>query len=349
MLRSLEAERARIAQIDAQILDLGDAPAQMCAENAQLQERLESNKRPVLTLPNELVSEIFIHFLPAYPLCPPLFGIDSPTSLTHICREWRQIALATPQLWRAIQLYDHDNKQLYHVVNIWLDRSRSCLLSIHSETNYAWPELFSGFLPHRSRWEYLKLHCVQIPPAAATLPLLRHLELSGHGFDSFSFHDVPLLRSADLDCDFTENITLPWAQLTCLTLRDVSPFECLPILEQTFNLVRCELCLWPDEFPTTHLISTEILLPRLESLTFMNADSAPVTNFLVALVAPALRSLRIPERLLGSDPIGLLASFISKSGCRLQEVAVQPDNKVPEDSYRSAFPSILRFSFVDEL
>ncbi|KAJ7641164.1 hypothetical protein FB45DRAFT_712335, partial [Roridomyces roridus] len=57
---------------------------------------------PVLTLPNEITSEIFVHFLPPYPVCPPMTGLDSPTSLTHICRQWREIALATPKLWRAI-------------------------------------------------------------------------------------------------------------------------------------------------------------------------------------------------------------------------------------------------------
>ncbi|KAJ6504124.1 hypothetical protein C8R47DRAFT_177927 [Mycena vitilis] len=54
------------------------------------------------TLPNEITSEIFLHFLPVYPRCPPLTGNLSPTCLTHICRRWREIALTTPALWRAM-------------------------------------------------------------------------------------------------------------------------------------------------------------------------------------------------------------------------------------------------------
>ncbi|KAJ6504128.1 hypothetical protein C8R47DRAFT_1247934 [Mycena vitilis] len=35
------------------------------------------------------------------PTCPPLTGTLSPTLLTIICRQWREIALALPALWRA--------------------------------------------------------------------------------------------------------------------------------------------------------------------------------------------------------------------------------------------------------
>ncbi|KAJ7187330.1 hypothetical protein C8R46DRAFT_1059491 [Mycena filopes] len=57
---------------------------------------------PVLTLPNEIVSEIFIRVLPPYPECPPWKGSLSPSLLTQICRKWREIALSTPELWRAM-------------------------------------------------------------------------------------------------------------------------------------------------------------------------------------------------------------------------------------------------------
>ncbi|KAJ6554303.1 hypothetical protein B0H19DRAFT_144549 [Mycena capillaripes] len=375
---TIEADRTRLANIEIQILNieselflaaltamLNDIETEiphidsehslfaLRAEKAQVQERLNLYRSPVSTLPNELVVEIFIHFLPTYPLCPPLFGIDSPTSLTHICHEWREIALATPQLWGAIRLSKTDTSQLYPIVDIWLNRSL-CPLSIHIETDYAWPELFSGFVPHRSRWEYLKLHCVRIPPAAAALPLLRHLELSGEGRYNFTFHDVPLLRSAALDNFTAETITLPWAQLTSLTLRDVHPSECLPVLKQTFNLVHCELCFWEDQLWANELPPTgahDIMFPCLESLTLRNPDGMTLEDFLVILVVPALRSLRVPERLLGLDPISLLTSVISKSGCKLQEVSIQlvGQSTVSEDSYRSAFPSIPQLSFVEEL
>jgi hypothetical protein len=72
MLAGLEADRTRVADIEAQILDLERSLSTLRNEKALVQERLDAYKYPVLTLPNEIISEIFIHFLPTNPLCPPL-------------------------------------------------------------------------------------------------------------------------------------------------------------------------------------------------------------------------------------------------------------------------------------
>ncbi|KAJ7882301.1 hypothetical protein B0H13DRAFT_1629544, partial [Mycena leptocephala] len=99
MLSALAADRARVADIEARILELERSLAALRLQKTVVQERLDSYKYPVLRLPNEIVSEIFTHFLPIYPLCPPVAGLLSPTVLTHICRKWREIALTTPDLW----------------------------------------------------------------------------------------------------------------------------------------------------------------------------------------------------------------------------------------------------------
>jgi hypothetical protein len=62
---------------------------------------------------------------------------------------------------------------------------------------------------------------------------------------------------------------LPWAQLTSLTLIDVFPEQCAPILQHRSNLVHCELELIEDfagVIPDTSLLS-------LRSLA-LNGDSA---------------------------------------------------------------------------
>jgi hypothetical protein len=86
MIATLEADRVRVAEIEAQILNSECSPSALRIEQAQAKQRLDSYKFPVLTLPNEIVSEIFLHFIPAYPRSPPLAGILSPTCLTYICR-----------------------------------------------------------------------------------------------------------------------------------------------------------------------------------------------------------------------------------------------------------------------
>jgi hypothetical protein len=79
LLAGLDADRI-------QILDLERSLSALRIKKALAQERLNSYKYPVLIFPKEIISEIFIHFLPPYPLCPPITGIFSPAHLTHICR-----------------------------------------------------------------------------------------------------------------------------------------------------------------------------------------------------------------------------------------------------------------------
>ncbi|KAJ7935126.1 hypothetical protein B0H13DRAFT_2472932 [Mycena leptocephala] len=331
MLNGLEADRIRIADLEAQILDLERSLSALRNEKVLVQERLDAYKYPVLTLPNEIVSEIFIHFLPVYPLCPPLAGILSPTSLTQICRKWRDIALATPALWRALE-------------------SRCCPLSIHTNEYEEWihvPEILSTLVPHCARWEHLRLRLLSHFPDGP-LPLLRHLDLTLEKYSDLTFPNMPLLRTAVLHNVANSKIGLPWSQLTSLTLRAIYPDECLSILQQTLNLVHCDVHWEADVFRSdSNGARPKITFPYLESLTLWNPNDDLVIWHLDTFIVPALRSLTTPERFLGpgSNPIESLASFMSKSGCRLQEVCITGLRTVSGRSFRQAFPSIRRFSF----
>jgi hypothetical protein len=79
----------------------------------------------------------------------------------------------------------------------------------------------------------------------------------------------------------------------------------------------------------------------------INPGGESAIDFLRTLVAPALCSLEIPEQFLGPNPIESLTAFISKSGCKLEEVQITGPRSVPK-SYLKAFPSIPRFLFTDE-
>ncbi|KAJ6566281.1 hypothetical protein B0H19DRAFT_1257534 [Mycena capillaripes] len=58
---------------------------------------------PALSLPYELISEIFILCLPLHRRVRP-GRKRAPLLLAQICGHWRSIALATPELWRSIYL-----------------------------------------------------------------------------------------------------------------------------------------------------------------------------------------------------------------------------------------------------
>ncbi|KAJ7833282.1 hypothetical protein B0H13DRAFT_2288921 [Mycena leptocephala] len=351
MFNDLGANRARIIEIEAQILDLECSLSALRAEKTLVQEWLNSYKYPVLALPNEIISEIFFHFLPYHPLCPPLTGILSPTTLTQICRHWREVALATPALWRAIQLsaddivFGRDN-----IADIWLARSRSLPLSIDiNECFVPTPEILSPIVHHRARWENLKLHLFgpHLHTIEGPMPLLRHLDLSLYTPIDIpvTFREAPRLCTVVLNDLAATSINLPWGQLTSLTLGYMTARKCAVILQQTSSLVHCELNLRGHNTDSNHWQpQPHIILPCLESLAF-GLGSDPRTRILDTLVVPSLRSLHLPEEFLGTNPITSLTAFISKSGCKLQEVHITGERTIPEDSYRHAFPSIPQFSF----
>ncbi|KAJ6483106.1 hypothetical protein C8R45DRAFT_1000588 [Mycena sanguinolenta] len=353
MLVALEKDRRRLAELETAIWDVGPSLSELIREQTEVQKRLDDYKYPVLTLPNEIVGEIFVHFVPLYPRPPPLIGIHSPILLTKICRKWREIALATPVLWRAIQLITGSAnstsiKRAKQRSEVWLRRSGSCSLSIDidlpSSGNFT-AAAFTGIIAHRARWEHLKFD----GPTSALLaingsmPRLRHLDLSitditGRANDIAAFNTVPLLRTVVLRRTFVN--TLPWEQLTGLSLVSVNFTECVAVLRRTPQLLHCDLVVWPDGLDNP----PDIALPRLQSLSFLSMD---VNNSLDYFVAPTLRKLDLREQDLGPNPIAALESFISKAGCSLQQVCISRAKLKNKASYLQTFPSIPNFSFTD--
>ncbi|KAJ7142008.1 hypothetical protein C8R43DRAFT_1016121 [Mycena crocata] len=349
----LAADRARLGQIDELIRELE-------RERASIRARISEYKYPILTLPNEITSEIFIHFLPPYPLCPPTIGRRSPTLLTHICRKWRKIAHATPALWRAISLtfgnpdIDQGEKKAA-LLKLWLTRSGACPVSIqmeHSDTDSV-HELMDVVVTSRARWEYLALNWIPadtLPLLVGPTPLLRQLEmaLAAPPYSPLLFDTAPLLQTVNLGCFAIPNSNLPWVQLTSLTLQRVSVSECTPILQQTPDLVKCVLAIHLEE-GTNHLV--DVTLSRLESLALIRPvpQDNPATQYISSIVAPALRELQVAEECLHEDPVTFLASFISKSGCNLQRVRITGARFIPKAAYRASFPSIPTFLFNERL
>ncbi|KAK7039492.1 F-box domain-containing protein [Favolaschia claudopus] len=311
---------------------------------------------PVLDLPNEITSDVFIHFLPPYPSCPLLSGPCSPIHLTHICRQWRNIALATPQLWwRAISLSGIQIPP--ELLDLWLKRTGSLPLSIRIDEfeDGTVPDglnVLCVILPYISRLEYVQLHILNLLRIPATseplrleLPSLRHLDLDlAPENNFFEIHNAPLLKTAVLDKNLCYNMSLPWAQLTSLTLRFISPVDCQLLLKAT-NLVACRLDFVGDPYDEDEdTISDLIRLAHLESLSITGlwhtASTPP--NLLDSFSAPKIRDLDIPETFLHPNYVDALSRFMKRSeGCTsLQRIRITGRMEVSEHAYRSAFPNI---------
>nr|GAT57048.1 predicted protein [Mycena chlorophos] len=278
----------------------------------QLQNPHSSSLYPVLTLPAEIVAQIFMHYLPAYPNRPPLRGNGSPTRLSHICQLWREIAIATPQLWRAIS-FSVSNPDL---VESFLKRSHLLPISINIDIDLGYDMTVAPLLlEYSGRWEYAAVRLDSVPPELAGqkihLPLASHLEVqdfSGEDSpeDKTLIFAAPQLRTLSCRC-FRDQTYLghfdkeTWASLTVLSIGP--PARVVPILQilsNTKTLAHCSIegliTFTEDHWHTGMSIS----LPKLQSL-ILSPDrySLSGNRRVLPIVVEGLQHLAISEKVFG--------------------------------------------------
>ncbi|KAJ6457799.1 hypothetical protein C8R47DRAFT_169893 [Mycena vitilis] len=370
----LAADRARVADIDTHILELDTQILCLRREQNVLhqekivrQDRLDAYVYPVLTLPPEIVSEIFVHFLPVYPIRPPITGLLSPTVLTHICRTWRGIALSTPALWRAVLAHlprarwgkttlderlRADAKQLRLLI-AWLKRSGSCLLSIELQSALK-PELvpyMQAIGAHCARWEHLKVliptldHLLNFTPGP--LSSLRSLTLGLWDESEFVKNPnvknfaAPLLHRVALQRYYpVYDPVVPWSQLTVLIIDMLVLHQCPIILNRVLNLVECRLTIDDKDAPIGMAMVPIVPLLHLQTLVLRATFSwISVRGLLNLLTLPALRKLQITEEFLRPGPIATLDSLVSRSRCKPQKIRII-EADLPLERYKKAMPSV---------
>nr|GAT43328.1 predicted protein [Mycena chlorophos] len=310
---------------------------------------------PILALPNEILSEIFIQTLPHYPVCPPILGFDSPTNLMQVCRSWMEVAATTPALWRAIALCTDPGLSPYSKLQLatartWMLRSGALRLCLVFSTVMAGDDgddirvvrdALDLFASERHRWEYLAL---SIPVSfwiprhfmERDLPLLRELEIIFLDLPDKPYADVgrlnaPNLRTVFLDCDFQVHSGLlcprliNWSQLSSIYLLNVDLQTAVAVLSAAANLWACRLA-FERRFGTVNgPLSPRLVLvlPLLETLIVSAEFSAceDLDNLLLALRAPRLRYLSLDEDMLlhQAETWRLLPKSM---GCRLEHLVI---------------------------
>ncbi|KAK7050257.1 F-box domain-containing protein [Favolaschia claudopus] len=380
MLRTLAADRKRIADIDAKLLVNGDGSPELLFEKEVAQKRLDDYKYPVLTLPNEIISEIFELLVPFYPVCPPQAGLSSPTLLSHICSTWRQIAIATPRLWRAIAVsFSRGSKSMasrrqIELAEVWLRRSGCCPLSleVHRDATREIRKngghghrIYTVMAAHRERWEHLRVSSTIIGRQVfrGPMPLLRSVSLDdARASPAIAFDQAPLLRSLSVQLSRyldsgnpLATVTLPFLQFTSLTLDTRVLPSIAPMLGQFENLTHFELDIL-EYFITMPIIR----LARLKSLVLQDKQY-PIRwresyEVLEHLSTPALRRLMLSISLITpwrSDRVlRALISFINASACKLEELCIividSHNNRCDVERdlphFRRAFPAIPEIS-----
>ncbi|KAF7311232.1 F-box domain-containing protein [Mycena kentingensis (nom. inval.)] len=334
--------------LDTSELDIRDTDANDALHETQVAP--PAAQRTIDSVPTELWAEIFAHYMPPYPQCPPLFGPSSPTILAQVCRRWRAVAHSLPMLWQAMELFrsKHHPKLQLKMARAWLAMSGTRPLSVlmhalaEDDDGGAIPTPFlalDAILRHRTRLEYAMLHLADEYEGKYRgrrfkdlMPVLRQLDLRCAS-NSDPLHTIlaqytaPKLQTAFLRLDhlhsgnfaapiLTHCPRLPWAQLTTLFLASF-PFKLVfRILDQTTALEHCRLRVTEDpRSPPPHTIS----LPRLKSLI---VDDCPrIETLLDMLRAPVLKRFCYRRYCAGRER---LVAALREVGCTLEWVHLRP-------------------------
>ncbi|KAJ7692781.1 hypothetical protein B0H16DRAFT_1904785 [Mycena metata] len=263
---------------------------------------------PVRSLPIELLAEIFSltirdkevilarrykHFQDAY-------------RVSHVCSEWQQITLCTPQLWTGTvlvtSLKSRNPTADVDGLRAWLARSNPlsipvCLSGLRNLQ--VLPPIVEEMLHVAHRWKSLHLEDSASPIfyqrlVEYSLDSLQEADLAPERYGPDSsvprLGSTPLLREVVVKPD--PLLGLPWEQLTTLTLMYGLPNPTRGIIAQCANLITLNVDTGPldeiDPRPT-------IIFPGLHelSLIFRSEDQAPVGPFLAYLDTPALGSLSL--------------------------------------------------------
>ncbi|KAJ7277523.1 hypothetical protein C8J57DRAFT_1309481 [Mycena rebaudengoi] len=288
---------------------------------------------PVLKLPPEVTCDIFLHCIP-----PSGGGIGraktAPLLLLTVCRAWRAIALSFPALWATLELDAttiramNDPDKMEQFTTTWFSRSGTLPLifrfygylreppgavHLHSVLRRLAPRLQALNL----RLDHDCMHTLTHIGPAFAFPVLEALtiaavknSISAHytGAPPEMFSDAPQLRELDMKNMSPSRITLPYAQLTRLTVRRIRYREAFDVLRaasalrefvvDNLNLIGSHYT--NEEQPLSH--------PALTSLSLNSA--AHIVQY---LSLPALHSLRISNSYTLMSDSDVFIAFLARS------------------------------------
>ena len=309
-------------------------------------------------LPPEILGEIFLQSLPN--LRESDVGYDrghtqleesgsryrqAVSSLGRVCKYWRDVSIATPKIWSRIILTH--SLQNPHKVEIWLQRSAQCPLTLRSLLTF-WDlkDIVPEVLAQAQRWEDVKLDTDyrawdDLSTRVVQFPFLHSLSIKYVTTDANSsllqegkwkLHILaPLLSNLELKTDESVmwdirllDIRLPLSQLTNLRLNAaIEAPEMFELLRRSRNLVSFGICVdYLHKLNLVHATPT-IHLPLLESLDVDgDLDRGEGAWFLPYLDLPALTKFRCRAPVARIWPFTALATLVSRSHCSLHTLII---------------------------
>ncbi|KAJ7226215.1 hypothetical protein C8J57DRAFT_1586069 [Mycena rebaudengoi] len=309
--------RANLAAIKAEIIQHKNELCILEKREREVEERLAHVEYPVLALPPEITSRIFVECLQSHgrvipsPHAAPLF-------LAQICRHWRDIALSTCELWSSIYV-DVESSVPWALFETWFARAKGHPLSLGLFFGIREPTPVLEFVCSVSeRLRRLELRVSydtphQLPSLNASFPLLRHFT-SKHTTQAQIegvLQGAPTLRELRLlGMSTTPNFPLP-----SLARLDINPN--VPIAEFFVILDRFprleHLGCWVDDAIAYTAKPRSFQQPL--SLRLGGTDGATVLNY---ITLPNLRSLDLPDYI----DWDIVLAFLSRSRCPLDYLSI---------------------------
>ncbi|KAK7063512.1 F-box domain-containing protein [Favolaschia claudopus] len=345
---SNSALRERLCDIDAEIEELHAQLARVRAERKMITDALGSIVYPILTLPVEITAEIFaqhVDELFGQWLVPvvPLHNARSagPLFLSQVCRAWRSIAINMSSLWCGVRASYNGPiaPDWRNLLEYWLARAgnQPLYLDLARDSSQS-ALLYSTVAPYSSQLRALEC-CLPTPTSRPVdtirgrLPLLRQLTVwlrAGAEFDESdmslvtTFSDAPDLRKVVIKYLPLRWISIPFAQLTHLTLLGQTIAEGIEALHQSPNLEDLSLDL---RGPLGEIRPIPVTLNRVRELRLPN-DFEWTGSYLPYLTLPGLRSLEVMSEYSREDDVVALSDFLQRSQCTLDSLSLYCDYRI---------------------
>ncbi|KAJ7181641.1 hypothetical protein C8R43DRAFT_969762 [Mycena crocata] len=309
--------RTRLAGLDAAINNQQLVLEQLETERRDVELELQSFTYPVLTLPHEITSEIFIHCLPDEDEQPN--KRHAPLLFLTVCKAWNDVATSIPELWTALSL-DIDllpsafqNAGVFQtIVAKWFGHAGSLPLTLilrgYMEAVLGNEDCLKNIISQYSaRLRRLNLHLeiddftmLDYLEGTATFPRLESLTI-GLPYNDGSiveqdieiFDHAPALRQLTLIEEAIPSFValLSWQTLTKFHGGSFTIEECLEVLRWAPLLTDCTFCVSAEPYYGREIVSHTSL--QSFSLTEDPEDGDCTADIFKQITLPSITTLRI--------------------------------------------------------
>jgi hypothetical protein len=312
--------------------------------------------------PPEILSQIFVHCLPAetdqFCIAPEL----APLLLTRVCRPWKEVAVNVPSLWCTLSVIQRRRKSweetfIWH--DLWLKRAKGLPLSLTIHCHDGETRLKSFLQSYNTQISSLKLSATRIPPEHLfqNLPALQHLGINwATGYTSIeltqcisrlpcTLHSFKL-RGAMVDPVAVTSFSTSMTHLREAEITLAQPHDFFHLLHLYPHLSSLDICV------SSYGNSENTVTQPLKSFTHANLLSLTISchrrrtpdslaDVFNALTLPCLCLLEVRHIGLPHEEV---KAFLVRSNCPLQRLAFGVGVGVSKDEqqakYNALFPSL---------